>query len=363
MATLRYEFPIAFNATPVKHKSHKFVVGKFIETFDVTDVDADDVHPLIDITTGKGDEYRCFEIEGHFYRLVGAIDGDVVADRYTAANSPIKALNEEYHDLRKRGKEKAKSSGLPIFPKLDTQVPIADSILKREWFSQNDLGWLDRIRGETVAQLSSLRCCDGLLYERMPEPGFIVTMTASRNGLSAEKISLAFERTDARYYYVGYPVAYFTAAQQAEATEYAAKLAEAHGAKFETRDSTSIVVHDEDRLTFEPFHAHAMDACTVAYRMLDGDKAREQGKNDGLRDLLERMEAVLGENPDDWRSEPNSEGIQIKALEAGELAHEGREFVASMEGYPVVFIDTLLERWEDRPVALAMSAAPSPRRM
>ncbi|MCS4089255.1 hypothetical protein [Rhizobium sp. BK176] len=360
MATLRYEYPIAFNATPLKHKSHKFVAGKFIETYDVAEVDANDVHPLIDITNDKGEEFRCFEIEGRFYRLVGAIDDDVVAAYYSAANSPIKALSEEYHGLRKGGQKRAKSLGLPIFPKLDPEVEIGDAILKREWFSELDREWLDRIRDKAVAQLSSLRSCDGVLYERMSEPGFIVTMSASRDGLSAEKISIAFEKTDNRFYYIGHPVGYFTAAQQAEAWEYAVKLAQVHGAQFEFRGNTSVVVHDEDRLTFEPSHAHAMDACTIAYRMLDGDTAREQS---GLKDLLERMEALLGETPDDWRSEPNSEALQSKALAAGELAREAREFVARMEGYPVIFIDTLLERWDDRPVALAMSAAPSPRRV
>jgi hypothetical protein len=360
MATLRYEHPIAFNATPVKHKSHKFVAGKFVETFEVADVDVDDVHPLIDITTEKDGTLRCFEIEGCFYRMVGPINGDVVAERYSAANSPIKALNDEYHDLRKRGKMRAKLSGLPMFPKADQKVEIGEAILKHEWFSELDREWLDRIRDNSVAQLSSLRCCNGILYERMSEPGFIVSMTASRDGLSAEKISIAFEKTDARYFYVGYPVAYFTAAQQAEAWEYAVKLAQEHGAQFEFRGNTSVVVHDEGRLTFEPSHAHALDACTIAYRMLDGDKARELGELNGL---LERMEALLGENPDDWRAEPNSEALQGKALEAGELAHEAREFVARMAGYPVIFIDALLERWENRPVALAISTGPSPRGM
>jgi hypothetical protein len=360
MAILRYEYPIAFNATPVKHKSHKFVAGKFIETYDVAEVEADDVHPLIDITNDKGEEFRCFEIEGRFYRLVGAIGDDVVAAHYSAANSPIKALNDEYHELRKRGQKRAKSLGLPIFPKLDPEVEMGDAILKREWFSELDREWLDRLRDKAVTELSSLRCCDGILYERMSEPGFIVTMSASGDGLSAEKISIAFEKTDARYYYIGYPVGYFSAAQQAEAWEYAVKLAQEHGAQFEFRGNTRVVVHDEDRLTFEPSHAHAMDACTIAYRMLDGDMAREQN---GLKDLLGRMEALLGEAPDDWRSEPNSEALQAKALTAGELAREAREFVARMAGYPVIFIDTLLERWDDRPVGLAMSATPRPHQL
>jgi hypothetical protein len=360
MATLRYEYPIAFDATPLKHKSHKFVVGKFVETFDVVDVHTDNVHPAVDITSTTGEEFRCFEIEGRFYRMIGAVDGDVVAEHYSAANSPIKALNDEYHDLRKRGKERAKRSGLPMFPKAEQEVEIGDAILKHEWFSELDREWLNRIRDQAVAQLSSLRCCDGILYERMPEPGFIVTMSASRDGLSAEKISLAFEKTDRRHYYVGYPVAYFTAAQRLEATEYAASLAEAQGAQLEILDHPEIVVHDEDRLTFEPYHAHALDACTIAYHMLDGDKAREQG---GVGDLLARMEAILGEDSDEWRSEPNSDALQAKAVAAGELAREAREYVARLEGYPVIFMDTLLERWDDRPVALTMSAGPNSIRM
>lgn len=335
-STLEYEYPVWFRGTPLKHRTPKVVCGKFIETFEVTEVDADDVNAAIDIMIA-GEVGRYFEIEGRFFKLVGRIDSEAVKSRYKSPNSPIPRVGHEHSEMRTQALSHAKAEGIGLFPKRAPHEGVADTVLKREWFSDVDMQWLDKRRHEVDAFLSHLRCSEGDLYEPIVEPAFVVNLRTERG--AAAGVWVEFRARDEDRFYWGYPVAYFGADQQDEALAYTSTLASRHGLVADPFERRTIEVHQAGRLTFDPFPAHLLEAATLACRTIPAE----------LVPAVDELHRLLGPGLNAWRK---ADVTEETLLEVDRLLRQ------CMERSPVqafsmdVAINTLIERWDDRPIDL-----------
>jgi hypothetical protein len=355
--SLQFEFPISFRATPLKSRSPKMVCGSFLEVFDVPEVDEDEVRPLFDLTIG-GERRRYFAIYGRFYQLAGEIDGEDVLSRYAAAKSPIPSVQREYSEMATQAKANAKASGLAIFPKRSPDQVFAEMRLERDWFSDTDLQWLDRRRDEAHSSLAALRCSGGQLYEPMPEPAFVVNIRTERT--SAAGVSVRFQASDEDFFYSGFPVAYFNADQQDEAQAYATMLATRHGVSVEPFERRVIEMHDAGGLTFDPTPAHVMEAAYLSLRVMSSrsrDVSSGRTYSAEWRAATERtaeeMATLFGPDPDNWRNDRSGSSTPDNLLVAEKIARERLELLVEAEFFPLFLIETLLERWDDRPIAVS----------
>nr|WP_250807427.1 hypothetical protein [Neorhizobium tomejilense] len=345
-STLKFDFPVWFKATPLKHRTAKMVSGVFHETFEVIEIDASDVNAAMSLEiAGSVNEY--FEITGGFFRAVGKIDSDEVTSLYKAQNSPIPCVANENYEMKELPRKKAKEAGLSMFPNLSPDQGEAHPVIRREWFSETDLGWLDRRRDVAFEYLSKLRCCDGILYEPLPEPAFVVNMVT--RGAEAVAIRVEFRASDADPFSLGYPVAYFRADQQEDALAYATELASMHEVDLEHFDRRSIVIHDSTSLMFDPFPHQVLEAASLIMKV-------NQRNENGDRKMAEDLGAVIGTDADAWR-EAAPGTFDVEAL--SRLEDLVRDSVArNKTGAPTVLVETLLARWDERPISLS-AANPS----
>jgi hypothetical protein len=342
--TLEFEFPIAFQATPTKHRTPKMVCGRFLETFDVPEVDAEGVHALIDIRIG--DELRSYaEIEGLFFRRIGSMDSETVRSKFRAANSSIPSVAQEYSDMRSHARKSAKAQGLQLYPKLSPEDDIVHAVLKREWFSEGDLNWLDRRREKAFEELSILRCSEGVLFEPLAEPAFVVSMRT--DGVNAATLSVQFKANDDHHFYWGHPVAYFRADEQDEALYYAHALAEKHSIVLDPFEKREICIHDAGRLTFNPFPAHVLQAATLLQKLI----AHYPPLGRQARKIVKELTSHLGSDLDGWRAIAPDTITEDVLMEVDHLVRQSVDHLQGRARTQIVVIETLLERWDERPIS------------
>lgn len=138
MTTIDFDFPVWFNATPLKHRTPKMVRGIFRESFEVHEVDDDAVNPAMSLVVGDvTNEY--VQIGGRFYVAIGDSKSDAVNQKYSAENSPIPGVSTEHMEFEKLALEKARDSQLPLFPKQAPNSKGNYPRLFKDWFSDTDL--------------------------------------------------------------------------------------------------------------------------------------------------------------------------------------------------------------------------------
>ena len=349
-ATLEFDFPIWFQATPLKHRTPKIVSGIFRETFDVPDVDPADVNPVMTLEiAGKANEF--FEIDGRFYRAVGRIDDEATKLEYRGEKSPIPCVRTEFWEMKNVPQRKAKEAGLALFPKYQPETGDEHPLLYRDMFSETDLGWIDRRRDEAFEYLSAMRVSGGILYQPMPEPAFIVSM--STDGTRNSAVSVDFQASNSRPVYTGYPVAYFRADQQEEALSYASALAGRYGARAEHVDRRAIEIQDGDRLGFDPYPCQILEAASLVMIV-------NRNNSDGDKCLAQTISEILGPDADTWRQ------AAAGTFGEGEIARLETIVRDSLEqgktAAPAVLVSTLLERWDERPIELVGLKVSAPTR-
>ena len=330
--TLEFDLPVWFQATPLKHRTPKMVCGIFRETFEVTEVDGTDVNAAMSLESG-GVINEFFEIDGGFFRAVGFINGDVVKERFKAKNSPVPGVSTEHWEMTRDVREKAKEAGLALFPRIAPEPGDAFPTLRQEWFSDTDVEWLEKRKAIAFEYLSKFKCSGGMLYEPLAEPAFVVNMvTGGDNEPTA--ITVDFRASSAVPLYHGYPVAYFRADEHNEAVAYAKELAKTHGTRVDRIDNRSIVIHDSTNLSFDPFPWQLLEAASLVMKTARGSAGA--------------MEEIIGTDADAWRQG------DIGRIGEGELTVLEHIIRQSLDHgktiAPAILVETLLERWEERPI-------------
>ncbi|MBY3433673.1 hypothetical protein HFN89_05870 [Rhizobium laguerreae] len=346
MPTLQFDFPVWFQAVPLKHRTPKMVCGIFHETFEVPEVEPSDVNPVMSLEiAGTVNEY--FEIGGRFYNAVGSIDSDAVKAQYKAENSLIPCIRTEHWEMKGEPQKRAKEAGLSLFPKLVPEPGDSHPILSRDWFSETDLGWLDRRRDKAFEYLSNLRCCSGgNLYEPVSEPAFVVSMVTGSG--KATSITVDFRASNTEPFYLGYPVAYFRADQQDEALAHAAELAAGHDVCVERFDRRAIVIHDDANLTFDPFPHQVLEAASL---VMKANQRNSKGDENVARDIGK----ILGADADAWRDATQGTFDEDALSRLEELVRESLDQGTTVA--PAILVETLLERWDERPIILSATKA------
>ncbi|MCV9964830.1 hypothetical protein OIU34_23335 [Pararhizobium sp. BT-229] len=345
MTTIDFDFPVWFNATPLKHRTPKMVRGIFRESFEVHEVEDDAVKPAMSLVVGDvTKEY--VEIDGRFYVAIGESKSDAVKQKYSAENSPIPGVSTEHMEFEKLALEKARDSQLVLFPKQAPNSKGNYPRLSKDWFSETDLQWLEKRKERALAFLGNLRCAGGQIYEPLPEPMYVVNLATDRND-NAQSVSMEFRSSTAPPFCLGYPVAFFRADQGDEAVAYAAELAERHSVPVERAEKRDIVIHDSSSLSFSPYRQQILEAASLIMihnqRHAAGDKA-----------LSSAIGSIIGYDVNVWRDADQGSFEEDALVQLEELVRKGLR--NNRTEVPSILIEALLERWDERPISLSSSS-------
>jgi hypothetical protein len=342
MATINFEFPVWFNATPLKHNTPKMVRGIFCESFEVNEVDDHLVKSAMRLIVD--DVINEFvEIGGRFYHAIGDSNSDAVNSKYSAARSPIPGLSMEYLQFDNLVLEKARESRLPLFPKQSPIIKGGYPMLKREWFSDTDLQWIDKRKEPAIAFLGKLRCAGGQIYQPISEPMYAVNLATDRDD-NAQSISIEFKSSASPPLSAGYPVAFFRVDQRDEALAYANDLANRHSVPIDRVDERDILIHDSSGLLFDPYRQQILEAASLVmihnYRHVSGDKA-----------ISSAIRHIIGSDSNDWRDTDHGAIDDDSLLQLEQLVR--KSLLNPRSEIPPILLETLLERWDDRPIDLS----------
>lgn len=347
MTTIDFDFPVWFNATPLKHTTPKMVRGIFRETFEVHEVEDDTVNPAMSLVIG--DETKEYvEIADRFYVTVGDANSDAVMQKYLAEGSPIPNVSTEYREFETLALEKAREGQLPLFPRqaLNSKGKYPD--LSKDWFSETDLHWLEKRKEPALAFLANLRSANGKIYEPIPEPMYVVNLATDRND-EAVSVSIDFKSSKSPPFCLGYPVAFFRADQGDEAVAYADELAGRYSVPVDRFEKRDIVVHDSASLAFDPYRQQILEAASLVMvsnqRHAGGDKA-----------ISSAIGSIIGCDVNVWRDVDQRSFDEEALIRLEELVRKSLR--NNRTEVPPVLIDTLLERWDERPISFP-STGPS----
>jgi hypothetical protein len=347
MTMIDFDFPVWFNATPLKHKTRKLVRGIFRETFEVHEVEDDAVSPAMSLVVG-GVTKEYVEIADRFYVTVGDANSDAVIQKFLAEDSPIPGVSTEYREFEKLALEKARESQLPLFPKQAPNSKGNYPALSKDWFSETDLYWLEKRKEPALAFLGNLRCANGQIYEPIPEPMYVVNLATDRND-AAVSVSMDFKSSKSPPFCLGYPVAFFRADQGDDAVSYAAELAERHSVPVDRFEKRDIVIHDSASLAFDPYRQQILEAASLVMvanqRHAGGDKA-----------ISSAIGSIIGCDVNVWRNVDQRSFEEEALVRLEELVRKGLH--NNRTEVPSVLIEALLERWDERPISL-LSTGPS----
>jgi hypothetical protein len=340
MTLLEFDFPIWFKATPLKHKNPKMVRGIFRETFEVAEIESDTVHPAMSLVIGGVNE-EYVEIGGGFYRSLGDARSDRVLDMFSGPGSVIPDVASEYFEFRTLVARKARDADLAIFPKQAADESDSFPALHRDWFSDTDLQWLDKRLAKAHYYLSRLKSAEGRIYEPMPEPMFVVNMSVSPDG-TVGGILMDFRSSKSAPLYSGWPVAFFRADQQEEALGYVEALAARHSVPREAFQARQIEIYDGAALAFNPYTLQVLEAAAMVMNV----KGR---RADGYRELTDEIATLLGGSGNEWRRVEQASYSDATLIRLEEITRQASTI--DSDAFPTVVLDTLLERWDERPIS------------